>query len=622
MKKSFSYNLTQFGSADNTVTEQIKTSDGIKTITTDANTGAVILSDQVDEDSLNPVTGAAVATAIAQGGGGVPEYDAEDANKVLKVDAQGEELVWGTAGGSYTAGNGIDITGDEISVAIGSGGIQIDFSDNTLMIGDADYHMVYVDDGSIKVRHDSTISESVDGDSNGQLGVANPVPTPGANDANKVLTVSDANGNYGWASAPTELPSVTGNAGKVLTVNSGATGVEWASAGGGSDTPLPALSSSDCLRFEFESPDFDPTSDPAYSQFTWVQVQVPGRNIWDWDHTGSSTYTSVFSNKFTDNPCSIIDGNIGNVSGYFDKDFSTMFYGCTGLRSACFTVHRSDSSMCNMNGMFSGCTTLESVHLRNDYTGFGIDTSAASMFNGCSKLTSFTFANDDGGDTQFTVKSTAYLMFADCMSLQKIDGSVRFYTYSISDAMNMSHAFARCWQLESISDLSMWGTVYISDAVSMFQQCYKLNKIPAVNFHITGTDTTYMFSNCTVLGGTITAYIENVNTTEGMFRECRTLQHVVLYDPVSIQNMSTMFYECNSLCEVPKDIGHSASSLTNMDYAFYNTYHVDDGAQDLYNSVSASSATHNSTFTNCGSQTYYGSLDLANIPSSWGGTGA
>lgn len=65
------------------------------------------------------------------------------------------------------------------------------------------------------------------------LSVKNPVPAPGANDTNKVLTVSDAQGNYGWADAPTELPSVTGNAGKVLTVNSGATGVEWASAGGG-----------------------------------------------------------------------------------------------------------------------------------------------------------------------------------------------------------------------------------------------------------------------------------------------------------------------------------------------------------------------------------------------------
>lgn len=106
MKKSFSYNLTQFGGADNTVTEQIKTSDGVKTITTDANTGAVILSDQVDEDSLNPVTGAAVATAIAQGGGS-----------------------------SYTAGDGIDITSDEISVKVDGTSISVNASGELEAIG-------------------------------------------------------------------------------------------------------------------------------------------------------------------------------------------------------------------------------------------------------------------------------------------------------------------------------------------------------------------------------------------------------------------------------------------------------------------------------------------------------
>ena len=202
MKKSFSYSITQYGSNGQTVTEEFKTPDGVKTLTTDASTGAVIMAASVDEDSLNPVTGAAVAAAVAAGGGGVPEYDAEDAGKVLTVDAQGEDLVWGTAGGgaSYTAGNGIDITNDEISVAIGSGGIQIDTGDNTLMIQD-EYGLVHVEDGSILVNHDDTISEETDLSGHGMLGVANPVPTPGGSDSGKVLTVSDAQGNYGWAAA-------------------------------------------------------------------------------------------------------------------------------------------------------------------------------------------------------------------------------------------------------------------------------------------------------------------------------------------------------------------------------------------------------------------------------------
>lgn len=235
MKKSFAYNLTQFGGADNTVTEQIKTSDGVKTITTDANTGAVILSDQVDEDSLNPVTGAAVATAIAQGGGGVPEYGESDAGKVLQVDAQGEELVWAVAGGAYTAGNGISIEGDEIAVAIGSGGIQIDSDNNSLMIAD-EYGLVHVDDGSILINHDDTISEGTDLDGHGMLGVANPVPTVAYADTGKFLGVVDGPAaTLGWLSAG-GLPSYSSSDwGKVLSVKQASQGsssstVYWATS--------------------------------------------------------------------------------------------------------------------------------------------------------------------------------------------------------------------------------------------------------------------------------------------------------------------------------------------------------------------------------------------------------
>ena len=47
----------------------------------------------------------------------LPPYDAGDANKVLKVNASGLDIGWADEQGTqYTAGNGIDITGNEISV--------------------------------------------------------------------------------------------------------------------------------------------------------------------------------------------------------------------------------------------------------------------------------------------------------------------------------------------------------------------------------------------------------------------------------------------------------------------------------------------------------------------------
>lgn len=70
MKKSFEYDQTKYDPNAPTRTEQFLTADGVKTLTTDANDGAVLIQDSVDGDSLNPVTAAAVATAIEQGGGG------------------------------------------------------------------------------------------------------------------------------------------------------------------------------------------------------------------------------------------------------------------------------------------------------------------------------------------------------------------------------------------------------------------------------------------------------------------------------------------------------------------------------------------------------------------------
>lgn len=143
MKKSFSYNLTQFGATDNTVTEQIKTSDGVKTITTDANTGAVILTDSVDGDSLNPVTGAAVATAIAECGG-LPEYGESDANKVLKVNAGATAVEW-------------------------------------------------ADDENTSYTFSTGLTEE-----SGTVTVTNPVPSASSGDNGKVLGVTDSSGTLGW----------------------------------------------------------------------------------------------------------------------------------------------------------------------------------------------------------------------------------------------------------------------------------------------------------------------------------------------------------------------------------------------------------------------------------------
>ena len=82
----------------------------------------------------------------------------------------------------------------------------------------------------------SSVSYSTGGS---MLMVKHPVPAVTSGDNGKVLkaTYSNGAGSFGWDTAPSELPSVTGNAGKLLAVNSGATGVEWINA----PTELPSV---------------------------------------------------------------------------------------------------------------------------------------------------------------------------------------------------------------------------------------------------------------------------------------------------------------------------------------------------------------------------------------------
>ena len=101
-----------------------------------------------------------------------------------------------------------------------------------------------------------------------------------------------------------------------------------------------------------------------------------------------------------------------------------------------------------------------------------------------------------------------------------------------------------------------------------------------------------------------------------------TLTSVPLFDTSSVTDMSYMFQYCPSLTSVPL---FDTSSVTNMNSMFYGCTNVQSGALALYQQASTQAnppSSHNGTFTNCGSNTVTGAAELAQIPSSWGGTGA
>jgi len=89
-----------------------------------------------------------------------------------------------------------------------------------------------------------------------------------------------------------------------------------------------------------------------------------------------------------------------------------------------------------------------------------------------------------------------------------------------------------------------------------------------------------------------------------------------------ITNMDSMFRACTSLTSIPL---FDTSKVTNMDYTFERCLKVQSGALALYQHASTQAippTNHTDTFSDCGSDTTTGAEELAQIPSSWGGTGA
>jgi surface protein len=119
----------------------------------------------------------------------------------------------------------------------------------------------------------------------------------------------------------------------------------------------------------------------------------------------------------------------------------------------------------------------------------------------------------------------------------------------------------------------------------------------------------------------MSANTTGVSSMRYMLRSCSALTSVSLLDTSSCTSMEYMFAGCSSIESVPL---FNTSSVTNMAYMFYNCYKVESGALALYQQASTQSIvpSHNGTFRNCGRDTVTGAAELAQIPSSWGGTGA
>ena len=105
-----------------------------------------------------------------------------------------------------------------------------------------------------------------------------------------------------------------------------------------------------------------------------------------------------------------------------------------------------------------------------------------------------------------------------------------------------------------------------------------------------------------------------------MFSQCYYLYNIPLYDTSSGENMSYMFSYCTALTHLP------LINTSSCKYAYGMCQYcnkVESGALALYQQMSTQvnpPTNHTDTFYYCGHDTVTGAAELAQIPTSWGGT--
>jgi hypothetical protein len=144
----------------------------------------------------------------------------------------------------------------------------------------------------------------------------------------------------------------------------------------------------------------------------------------------------------------------------------------------------------------------------------------------------------------------------------------------------------------------------------------------------------------------IGANTSKVTSLYRTFYQCSNLEKVALFDTSKVTTFYATFYGCFRVTSFPKFLMNMVTTIYSMfssctgmsklpDLEFYvvencssafsGCINVSDGDSitTMYERLSALSSVqyHSGTFTNCGSNTVGGTAALAQIPSSWGGTG-
>lgn len=333
------------------------------------------------------------------------------------------------------------------------------------------------------------------------------------------------------------------------------------------------------VRFRFEDPSYDPTQVSGWKTgSTWTQVSS-SPNVWDY-YRDNRYWTHEFKDMFTTGSyyVHVVDGDLTGVISVSDYIDGGLFEGNTRLRTVA------------LHGLQDVITSTSS----SDKGGI------EKAFWGCTNLTSCSLAGFTG--------CTRYL-FLNCSSLE---------TASFTD-FHPTYATMMFKGSSSLVTAPSFDASGIIETSGMFAECTSLTTVPAYNFGSSLTLMGSMFNHCSSLTSVPVFNTASVVDMQSIFYGSG-IQATPAWDTGNVANFSQAFCQCQSLTSIGSLATGNAS---NVHYMFWNTRNVQGGALALYTQMSTQSippATHDDCFYSCGSGNVSGAAELAQIPTSWGGT--
>lgn len=201
--------------------------------------------------------------------------------------------------------------------------------------------------------------------------------------------------------------------------------------------------------------------------------------------------------------------------------------------------------------------------------------------------------------------------FYNCTSLTTVP---LFDTSSVTDFGSM---FSSCTGLVSVPKFN---TSSATTVENMFTYCTHLTSVPNLDLSTVMYADGYL-KNCTALTTCPTLNFGNsLSRAKELFAYCSSLTSV---PPFNISQwdlqLNNAFENCTSLIAVPAFTNLGSSAVLNS--MFKGCTNVESGALAFYQLASTKNPReYYNCFYNCGSNTTTGAAELAQIPSSWGGT--